>query len=151
VDSREMVAMLSYLKWINGFAPKNESFLERKTWRFRFREEQQILRKAKNFLDYIVSAAMEQTAKVFYTQVIAITSIRPVGRKSIPAGSSMHRVIKQAQWLKANMPFDKAIWNKPFLSDEEALDIAAFVNDDLIHPRPKVANFDYPHPEEKIH
>jgi thiosulfate dehydrogenase len=61
----------------------------------------------------------------------------------------MHRVIKQAQWLKANMPYDKATWDKPFLSDAEAMDIAAFVNDDSRHARPDVKNFDYPHKEEK--
>ena len=27
LDSREMVAFLSYLKWINGFAPKNKPFV----------------------------------------------------------------------------------------------------------------------------
>ena len=47
------------------------------------------------------------------------------------------------------MPYRKATWDKPFLSDEEALDIAAFVNDDDIHKRPYVKNFDFPHPEEK--
>jgi len=36
-----------------------------------------------------------------------------------------------------------------FLTDQEALDIAAFVNDDNIHPIPDVKNFDYPHYEEK--
>jgi thiosulfate dehydrogenase len=47
------------------------------------------------------------------------------------------------------MPFDKVAWNKPFLSDEEGLDIAAFINDDNIHRRPYVKSFHYPHPEEK--
>jgi len=26
----------------------------------------------------------------------------------------MHRIIKMAQWLKGNMPFGKATWDKPF-------------------------------------
>jgi len=64
-------------------------------------------------------------------------------------GSSMHRVIKQAQWIKVNMPYDSAKYDKPVLSDEEALDIAAFVNDDRIHKRPNPVTFDYPHPQEK--
>jgi thiosulfate dehydrogenase len=61
----------------------------------------------------------------------------------------MHRIIKMAQWIKANMPFDKATWNKPYLTDEQALDIAAFVNNDELHQRPNPKSFDYPHPEEK--
>ncbi|MEP6712437.1 MAG: hypothetical protein ABJA37_08480 [Ferruginibacter sp.] len=61
----------------------------------------------------------------------------------------MHRIIKQAQWVKANMPYDKAAWNKPVLTDEEALDIAAFINDDNIHKRPGVKDLDYPDPAKK--
>ncbi len=67
-------------------------------------------------------------------------------------GSSMHRVVKLAQWLKGNMPYDKTAEGKPFLTDAEALDIAAFVNDDKKHkrPLPKTAKeVDYPHYEEK--
>jgi len=61
----------------------------------------------------------------------------------------MHRVIKMAQWLVANMPYDKATHDKPFLTSAEALDLAAFINDDEIHQRPVVKEFQYPHYEEK--
>ena len=71
------------------------------------------------------------------------------GPNSYQPGSSMHRIIKAAQWLKANMPYDKATWDKPFLTDAEALDIAAFINDDRQHSRPTVKNFDYPNIGEK--
>ncbi|RAV58770.1 cytochrome C class I [Mucilaginibacter rubeus] len=67
-------------------------------------------------------------------------------------GSSMHRVVKLAQWLKGNMPYDKTAEGKPFLTDAEALDIAAFVNDDKKHKRPlpkTTKEVDYPHYEEK--
>ncbi len=47
------------------------------------------------------------------------------------------------------MPYGKATPERPFLSDEEALDVAAFVNDDVIHKRPYVEAFDYPHAQEK--
>ena len=67
-------------------------------------------------------------------------------------GSSMHRVVKLAQWLKGNMPYDKTAEGKPFLTDAQALDIAAFVNDDKKHKRPlpkTTKEVDYPHYEEK--
>lgn len=69
------------------------------------------------------------------------------GPNSYQPGSSMHRVIKQAQWLKANMPFDKATWDKPFLNDLQALDVA-FINGDGIHLRPN-PKLDYLKIEEK--
>lgn len=67
-------------------------------------------------------------------------------------GSSMHRVVKLAQWLKGNMPYDKTWPGKTFLTDTEALDIAAFINDDKKHQRPlakTTGEIDYPHYEEK--
>ena len=71
------------------------------------------------------------------------------GGNAYQPGSSMHRIIKMAQWLKANMPYDRARYQQPFLTDSQALDVAAFINDDALHTRPAVKNFDYPHPEEK--
>lgn len=150
LDSREMVALLSYLKWTNGFVPKNKVFKGAKNLEISFPGR---------------AASSERGSKLFEIhcqrchgaqgegklQADNITYIYPPlwGEKAYQPGSSMHRIIKQAQWLKANMPFDKTTWDKPFLSDEEALDIAAFINDDNIHPRPGVKNFDYPHAEEK--
>lgn len=67
-------------------------------------------------------------------------------------GSSMHRVVKLAQWLKANMPYDKTTPGTTFLTDAEALDIAAYVNDDKKHQRPAAKTTkeeDYPNHEEK--
>jgi thiosulfate dehydrogenase len=71
------------------------------------------------------------------------------GKNAYQPGSSMHRIIMLAKWLKANMPYDKAKWDQPVLTDAEALDIAAFVNNDQIHQRPEVKSFDYPNVREK--
>jgi thiosulfate dehydrogenase len=45
-----------------------------------------------------------------------------------------------AAFIKANMPDKKASWRKPFLTDEQAIDVAAFINDERIHPRPAKKN-----------
>lgn len=50
------------------------------------------------------------------------------GEKSYNDGAGLARVDKLAAWLKVAMPLDD-----PFLSDQESLDIAAYVNS---HPRP---------------
>lgn len=71
------------------------------------------------------------------------------GPDSYSIGSSMHRVRKAAGFIKVNMPFG-ADWKDPILSDEEALDVAAFINDDTLHKRPRVdVSKDYPHLEDK--
>lgn len=150
LDSKEMVAFLSYLKWINGFAIKTENFNGVKNLEISFPSR----------------AASSETGSQLYAihcqschgangegqlRPDKISYVYPPlwGKLAYQRGSSMHRIIKQAQWLKANMPYEKATSDKPFLSDEEALDIAAFINDDVIHTRPYVNNSDYPYPEEK--
>jgi thiosulfate dehydrogenase len=62
------------------------------------------------------------------------------GEYSYEDGSSMHRVLKAARFIKANMPHKLASWNKPVLTDEEAINVAAFINDDRLHKRPRMRN-----------
>ena len=150
LDSKEMVAIISYLKWLNGFASKSNTF-----------------KGAKNLeIEMPAFAASPGRGEVLYKteclrchgengegimQSDRVTYIYPPlwGKNSYQPGSSMHRIIKQAQWIKSNMPYDKTIVGKPYLTDEQALDIAAFINDDNIHKRPSVKDFDYPNPSTK--
>ena len=151
LDGKEMIAFLSYLKWINGFAPPAGSS---------FKGEKNLE------VAFPTVAADPDRGRAVYTDNCArchgangegqlrydkVTYVYPPlwGPAAYQPGSSMHRVIKAAQWIKANMPYDKATAVKPFLTDQEALDVAAFVNDDRRHTRPTVTSFDYPHPEEK--
>lgn len=150
LNSREMVAFLSYLKWINSFAPKGENLKGAKNLEISFPER---------------AASSERGSRLYALHCQRCHGVNgdgqmrtdntsyvypPLwGENAYQPGSSMHRIIKMSQWLKANMPYDKASWDKPFLSDEEALDIAAFVNDDDLHKRPYVESFDYPYAEEK--
>jgi cytochrome c len=66
------------------------------------------------------------------------------GPHSYQRGSSPYRVVKSARFIKANMPYKIATWQKPFLSDEQCLDVAAFINDDRIHFRPDKKNRSIP-------
>ncbi|MBN9383197.1 MAG: c-type cytochrome [Chitinophagaceae bacterium] len=150
LDSREMVAILSYLKWINSFAPKGGGF-----------------EGAKNMaIQFPAAAASPKRGKEVFTQLCASCHgndgsgqlnsdgtgfIYPPlwGGQAYQPGSSMHRIIKMARWLKANMPYNKVTTGKPFLTDQQALDVAAFINDDDIHDRPNPKSFDYPDPVTK--
>ncbi len=58
------------------------------------------------------------------------------GLKSYQPGSSLHRVVKAAAFIYANMPNKNSTYLNPKLTVEEAFDIAAFINDDRIHKRP---------------
>jgi thiosulfate dehydrogenase len=65
------------------------------------------------------------------------------GKDSYQPGSSMYRVIKAAKFIKANMPNDKSNYEHPYLSDIDALQVAAYVNS-AEHERPAKTGSDYP-------
>jgi thiosulfate dehydrogenase len=65
------------------------------------------------------------------------------GKNSYQAGTSMFKIIKAAQFIKANMPHDKANYEHPFLSDIDALQVAAYINSEE-HERPDKRGYDYP-------
>ncbi|MFT3932879.1 MAG: c-type cytochrome [Chitinophagaceae bacterium] len=150
LDGKEMVAFLSYLKWINSFVPKGKPFEGSKNLEVTFSP---------------TAASAQRGQALFQENCVRCHGANGEGQLEIgnitykypplwgdfgyQSGSSMHRVIKQAQWLKNNMPYDKVSPGKPFLTDDQALDLAAFVNDDEIHKRPRPKEFDYPHVEEK--
>ena len=150
LDGEEMVAFLSWFKWINSFVPKGKTFKGEKNMKVSFPS----------------AAASPMRGKILFDQNCArchgndgegqmkadkTTYVYPPlwGANGYQPGSSMHRIIKQAQWLKGNMPYDKVMVDKPFLTDEQALDIAAYVNNDELHKRPNPKTFDYPNAAEK--
>lgn len=56
------------------------------------------------------------------------------GEYSYNTGAGLFRLSRFAGYVKDNMPFNQAKFNAPVLTDEEAWDVAAFVNS---QPRPK--------------
>jgi thiosulfate dehydrogenase len=151
LESREMVAILSYLKWINTqILPedRNKKGFENLTVELPNRagdvNKGQQLYNDKCLRCHAANGEgqfMPGDKKYLYPPLWGDHAYQP--------GSSMHRVIKQARWIKANMPNDSATFFKPFLTDEEAIDIASFVNDDRIHQRPAPPSLDYPFITEK--
>ncbi len=62
------------------------------------------------------------------------------GPNSFNDGAGMHRVLTAARFIKARMPLGKAD-----LTDDEAFDVAAFINS---KPRPEMANLDRDFPDK---
>ena len=64
------------------------------------------------------------------------------GANSFNTGAGLYRISNLAGFVKNNMPFDESTYKHPKLTDEEAWDVAAFVNS---QPRPLIKNkIDYP-------
>jgi len=62
------------------------------------------------------------------------------GPDSFNDGAGMHRVLTAARFIKARMPI-----GKPDLTDDEAFDVAAFINS---RPRPEMTNLEQDYPDK---
>jgi thiosulfate dehydrogenase len=151
LDSKEMTAIISYMKWLSakvpvdghvkGDGPVKMEFMERAA--DPAKGEEVYVRECQTCHGADGEGKM-RADNVCY-------EYPPLwGPKSYQAGSSVHRVIKMAAFVYANMPNKLATHDNPKLSQEEAYDVVAFINDDTRHPRPKeVTKVDYPNIDHK--
>lgn len=149
VDSKEMQALIAYIQWIGDTYQPN---------------------KHKGYgqmpLDYSGLAADSKRGEKVYIQHCQTCHMKngeglleegkkryvypPLwGEQSYQESSSMHRVLKAARFIRFNMPNLTSNWENPTLSVQEALDVAAFINDGQIHSRPKATSPSYPNPAHK--
>ena len=65
------------------------------------------------------------------------------GPDSYNDGAGMHRVITAAEFIRSNMPFGMATRDRPKLTDEEAFDVAGYINS-FERPHKPGTEADYP-------
>ncbi len=65
------------------------------------------------------------------------------GNDSYNDGAGMHRTLTAAAFIKSNMPFGLATWERPRLTDEEAFHVAGYINS-FERPRKAGTESDYP-------
>lgn len=143
LDSKEMTAIVSYIKFLGTNVSKGETkkgsggigidFIDRPA---------DPVRGKQIYLKECARCHMENGEGKWLPNEIGYEYPPLWGPKAYQQGSSMFRVIKAARFIKANMPQDKATWDKPYLSDEEAFDVAAYINSPE-HNRPTKSGEDY--------
>ncbi len=143
LDSKEMVAIVSYIKWLGeGYDPKTHEGYGLKS--IKYKGLQADPRRGENvYTKHCKSCHQENGEGLMNADKSSYTYPPLWGDKAYQEGSSMHRVLKAAAFIKYNMPNASASADKPVLSDQEALDVAAYINDGRIHPRPKAKQPDY--------
>jgi thiosulfate dehydrogenase len=150
LGSKEMTAILSYLKWLNDQAPKMKDVQGYESVAIEFPKRAADPVKGQLIYTNQCVRCHGENGEGKMLPDNSTYEFPPLwGNEGYQPGSSMHRVIKQARWLKANMPNDLATWYKPVLTDEECFDVAAFVNNDSLHKRPNPKTFDYPNIADK--
>lgn len=151
LDSKEMIAMLAYMQWVGKGVPvgKRVHGDNLKAIALLDRPADPIKGRAV-YEKHCQRCHGDDGQGVLKEDGIAYVYPPLWGPMSYQPGSSMHRLIKSAQFIKYNMPNDIARWDKPVLTDEEAMDVAAYVNDDKLHtrPQPYLVN-EYPIHKEK--
>ena len=136
LDSKEMTAMISYMKWLGEkYDPEKHEGYGLKDIKIEgmasssVRGEKVYQTHCKRCHSDNGEGQMDATKSLYIYPPLW-------GENSYQEASSMHRVLKAAKFIKYNMPNDSSK-DEPLLSDQQALDVAAFINNGKIHPRPK--------------
>lgn len=150
--SREMQAMVSYIKFVGQFVPKDSVPEGTGIWKLKFMnraadpQKGQVAYEAK-----CVSCHGKNGEGVLKPDGTGYTYPPLWGKNSYNHGAGLYRLSRFAGYIKTNMPFG-ATYEAPQLSDEEAWDIAAYVNSkprpakDLSKDWPKISGKPIDHP-----
>ncbi|MBS1947319.1 MAG: c-type cytochrome [Bacteroidetes bacterium] len=146
-NSKEMKAILAYMKWLGqnvlkGQKPKGAGILQ-----LVFLERAADTGKGKSVFGNKCAKCHQLTGQG-QLNADGITFLYPPlwGAQSFTDGAGLHRLSRFAGYVKDNMPFG-ANYKAPQLTDEEAWDVAAYVNS---QPRPhKTFSGDWPNISQK--
>jgi thiosulfate dehydrogenase len=151
-ESREMKAMVAYIKWIGkevpkGVSPKGVGLVD-----LAFMEEAANPAKGKILYDVKCIVCHGKRGEGIMNADSATWIYPPLwGKASYNEGAGLYRLSRFAGYIKANMPLG-ATFLEPQLTDEEAWHIAAYVNSmnrpskDLSKDWPDIAKKPIDHP-----
>lgn len=130
-NSKEMKALVAYMQWLSRYAPDDGKI------------------KGQGFVKLLIperGVDLENGKKVFGNSCVQCHGKNGQGVKSNNGyayeypplwgedsynnGAGMTRVITAASFIKANMPFGST-YDKPILSDEDAYDVAGYINQQM--------------------
>jgi cytochrome c len=146
LDKLEMVAIVTYIQWVGQNSMVGKQIQGDKSLPLSFPSRAADPYKGQRIYEAQCSVCHGNDGQGLLTTSGDTYLYPPLwGKYAYEKGSSMHRNLKAAEFIKANMPKGKTTWQKPFLSDEECFDVAAFINDDELHTRPVKRNvINYP-------
>lgn len=146
-NSREMKAMVSYMRWVSRGVAVGQNIKEIGYTKLEIPE-----RKAD--LDHGELVFQQNCVPCHGEDGQGVRNGEPGDAKgylypplwgpdSFNNGAGMHRILTAARFIKGNMPFGTTA-NDPLLSDEEAYDVAAYINS---HSRPEKTDLDNDYPD----
>jgi len=133
-NSREMKAFVAYINWIGQYAKKNEkpAGSAAQTLLFLKRPADTAAGRIVYMRDCAKCHGQEGEGQLMKDNLEYLYP--PLwGKNSYNSGAGLGRLIRMAGFVKGNMPFGVS-YDHTYLTDEEAWDVAAFVNS---RPRPE--------------
>lgn len=144
LDSPEMLAIVSYIKWLGEGVPVNTHVRGDKSMTISLPDYPLDVKHGKQVYAAECARCHADDGQGRMKADGSTYEYPPLwGMQSYQPGSSLFRIIKSAQFIKANMPHDQVTWRKMKLTDREALDVAAYINSEE-HVRPPKKGSDYP-------
>lgn len=127
-DSKEMVAMVAYMNWLGKDVPKGESPKGSGIYEVPLLDRAADPAKGKLVYDTQCASCHQADGQGMPKQDGSGYIYPPLwGKNSYNHGAGLYRLSRFAGYVKANMPLG-ATFENPMLSDEEAWDVAAYVN-----------------------
>ena len=146
--SKEMEAIVSYINFLGSNVEKGKKPKGSGIYELKFLDRPADPTKGKIvYLAKCVSCHKEDGSGIKSEDKITFQYPPLWGANAYNTGAGLYRISRFAGYIKANMPFG-ASYKAPQLSDEEAWDIAAYVNS-MPHPSKDIRK-DWPKIEEKI-
>jgi thiosulfate dehydrogenase len=132
--SKEMRAMVAYLKWLGNEVPKGTRPIGAGVQELAFIERAADPQKGKTIYASQCSRCHGSNGEGQLTFDSLEYSYPPLwGPHSYNTGAGLYRISRLASYAKDNMPYGIATHENPQLDNEEAWDVAAFIN---AQPRP---------------
>jgi thiosulfate dehydrogenase len=145
-DQKEMRALISYLDWLGRFSPEDGKIEGQGFVNLEIPDRPVDLKNGKRiFLTTCIECHGPDGQGRRYEGSDQMQYPPLWGPNSYNNGAGMTRVITAAQFIKANMPYGTT-YLKPFLSDEDAYDVAGYVNH---QPRPIKPHLEIDFPDLK--
>ena len=126
--SLEMQAMIAYMEWLGRYTPEDGKIGGQGFVKLAIPERAVNLENGRQlFLTHCISCHGSDGQGQKSPDGIGYTYPPLWGGDSYNNGAGMTRVLTAAEFIKANMPFG-ATYDKPVLTDEEAYDVAGYIN-----------------------
>lgn len=147
--SKEMRGMVAYMEWLSEGIPKDKVKEVSGFAKLEIPDMAVDLKKGKEiFTKHCVECHKEDGQGVKFEDFKEGYQYPPLwGDDTFNDGAGMHRVLTAAQFIKANMPYLLATRDNPVLTDEEAYNVAGYINS---FDRPEKSNKENDFPDKKL-